>query len=205
MGNLSKDAAEKLREKAILLAGNHTKTAMELAEVLYNTYYGEVNYAGGNLQLWEAWGFKSWFDYVENELGIHQNTAAGYRRTYEVFEIKCAGEWDKKSGVSFTKMKALARVVNKVNVNSWLKKAKTMSCCELEDAVLASIYGKQKSGVTRHFSAFLTDRELIKINSILEVGYQKFPNCERRGEVLTKILEEWDHKAAKLKVVKKSA
>lgn len=200
---MSIDTANKLRSQALKVFTNATRASFAMAAMLYETYYGTIQSGDGSklgresIPLWEAWGFKSWNDYAERELEIHQSTAASYRRVHEVFQIKIGGNWDSKYSVSFTKLRALCRVVTPENVNVWLKRASKMSCCEVDEAVQAVLHGKKRAGANRHFAVFLTNRELIQINSIIEVGHQKFPEVERRGEILTKILEQWNQLSAK--------
>lgn len=168
-----------------------------MAEAVYELYYGDVEMGGGSMPLWSFFGYKSWFDYVETEIGMHVSTAAGYRMVHDVFMVRLEGKWDRSVMPSFTKMKALIRVVDAKNVNAWLKRANSLSCCALEEEILEFLYGKRKSGATRHFAAMLTGRQLTAVNSIIEVGRQEFPELETRGDVLTKILEQWDMAVAK--------
>lgn len=189
--------ANSLREKAVLLRSRERSSQMETASVIYDLYYGDVTIGGGSMPLWSFFGYSSWFDYVETEVGMHVSTAAGYRMVHDVFMVRLKGKWDPELMPSFTKLKALTRVVDAKSVNSWFRRANSVSCCLLEEEVLEHLYGKQKAGASRHFSALLTDRQLASVNSIIEVGRHEFPELESRGDVLTKILEQWDAAVAK--------
>jgi hypothetical protein len=194
---LTQANANKLREKIIGLTVQETKCQLEVAEAVYELYYGTVAVGNGELPLYKFFGYPSWFAYVEEEVGLHVTTAASYRMVHDVFMIQLKGKWDASLIPSFTKMKALTRVVDAKNVNAWLRKAKRLSCCALEEEILEALYGKQKKGANRHFLAMLTDRQFTAVNSIIEIGRQEFPDLETRGEVLTKILEQWDAAVAK--------
>jgi len=205
---LGKAAASALRKAAIEKSEQTTQSVIELAEVLWRTYYDQVNIGGNAIPLWEAWDYKSWYDYVERELGIHQSTAAGFRRIHEVFNVDLAGSWDKAKTPSYTKLKILARVVTKANVNSWLIKASKLSCCELEDEAMHYLYGRKRSGRLHNFVAYVTKTELRKIKEVIETARGDFEDMDRRGEVLVKVLEEWQNihkRTRKLRVVKSKA
>jgi len=193
----TQSSANKLRDKVVLLCSQERKAQLEVAEAVYDLYYGEVEVGGGTMPLWEFFGHSSWFDFVETEVGLHVTTAAGYRSVHYAFMVVLQGKWDRSLMVSFTKMKALARVVDAKNVNFWLKRAGSMSCCQLEEEIEEHLHGKRKAGAHRHFTAMLTTRQLASVNAIIEVGRQEFPELETRGEVLTRILEQWDAAVSK--------
>ena len=165
---------------------------MHLAGFLHETYVGTAEVGDGELPLWEAWGFKSWGDYVEHELQIHASTASSSRRAYEMFEISLGGIWKGWPQVSFTKLKALCRVVNTKNAKAWLKKASEMSACQLEEEIQHSIYGRERSGPTKTFVAHMPSSSLKEAKRILEDARAEFPEADRRGDVLIQVLRQWD-------------
>ncbi|HEY8097166.1 MAG TPA: hypothetical protein VIE65_13870 [Methylobacter sp.] len=190
---ISQVAANKLREKALGLVVQDTKCQLEIAETLYELYYGTVEVGGGELALYKFFGYPSWFAYVEEEVGMHITTSHIYRNVHDIFMIRLKGKWDIDLMPSWTKMKALARLsfeLDAKNVNSWLKKAKRMPACALEEEIDEALYGRQKKGAHRHFLAMLTDRQLTSANAVIELGRQEFEkeSLEMRGE---RILEQW--------------
>ncbi len=193
----TQSTANKLRERITILCGQERKAQLEVAEAVYELYYGTVEVGGGELPLWSFFGHKSWFDDVETEVGMHVSTAAGYRMIHDVFMVRLKGKWDLDNIASFTKMKALTRVVEPTTVNAWLKRANVLTCCALEEEILEHMYGKRKAGAHRRFTALLTNRQLASVNAVIEVGRQEFPELESRGAVLSKILEQWDAAVAK--------
>jgi hypothetical protein len=196
-GSYTQASANSLREKAVLLRARERGSQLETASVIYDLYYGDVEIGKGFMPLWKFFGYDSWFDYVETEVGMHVSTAAGYRMVHDVFMVRLKGKWDPEIMPSFTKLKALTRVVDAKSVNSWFRRANSVSCCLLEEEVLEHLYGKKKSGANRHFTALLTDRQITSVNSIIEIGRKEFPELESRGDILTKILEQWDAAVAK--------
>ncbi len=164
-----------------------------MAEVIHDLYYGTVEVGGGELPVFKFFGYPSWFAYVEEEIGLHVTTAHSYRIVHDVFSVQLKGKWDPELIASFTKMKALARVVDAKNVNSWLRKAGRLSSCALEEEVLEALHGKRKRGANRHFLTMLTDRQLSSVNAVIELGRQEFApqGLVSRGDVLARILEQW--------------
>jgi hypothetical protein len=195
---LSKAFAQRLRERAVQLANADTKARLELGQALHELYYGAVEVAGGELAVWKFFGHDSWFDYVETEVGLHVSTAAGYRLVWDVFGVKLDGAWDKSINVSFTKLKAILPVVNAKNVNAWLRRAEKHTCCELEDLVHVERFGNRRRRATRHFTALLTDQQLTEINTVLELARDRFPKVKTRGDLLLRIVGEWDAAARKV-------
>lgn len=190
---LNQSTANSLRNRVLALVAKEGFARLELAEALYELYYGVVEVGGGELPLYKFFGHSSWFEYVETEVGLHVSTAAGYRLVHDVFGIKLRGAWDTSLTQSFTKLKALARVVNERNVNAWLKKAQRLSCCALEEEIAEHLTGRRRRGAHRHFTALLTDRQLARANAILHQAADQFPDgsWDSRGELLLRILEQW--------------
>jgi hypothetical protein len=205
MTTLNKGAADTVRRKAQEASEKTTKSVMDLAAALWDTFHNDVTVGGQSVQLWEAWGFESWFDYAERELGIHQTTAAAYRRIHEVFEVELKDAWDKGLTASYTKMKSLCRVVTRTSANAWLRKAAKLSCCELEEEVTLALYGKTRGGAVHSFLANVTKTELAKINQVLSEAREASDEPERRGKVLTRILEEWQTIHQRAKRVRRAA
>ncbi len=208
MSTLNSKSADSLRQRAVDATSQATKSVVHLSGVLWETYHNDVMVGGLPTPLWEAWGHTTWFEYVEHELGIHQSTAAAYRRIHEIFEIELEGKWDKNLCASFTKMKALVRVVTKTNVNSWLKKAAKMGCCQLDEEINNALFGKVRVHAVHTFLTTVTKKELREINKVLAIARESFPETERRGAVLVKVLEEWNNihsRTRRAKSVKRSA
>lgn len=193
---MNQSNANKLRTRIVELVQQEKRASFEIAEAIYELYYGtaEVGGAGDEMPLYEFFGFKSWFQYVETEVGMHVSTAQGYRMVHDVFMIRLKDKWDSSVNVSFTKLKALTKLRDKLdgrNVNSWLKRASEMTACALEDEIALELYGRRRGGAHRHFLAMLTDRQLTEMNTILAQAYDEFPDVDKRGDVLMKIVSQW--------------
>jgi hypothetical protein len=158
-----------------------------MCEVLYDTFYDTVSTDDGKLvAVWSDWDHGSWEEFVEVEAGMHKETGAAYRRVWEVFYIELAGHWDEKHLVSITRLKTLAPHVTKRNVESWLKKAKTMSCCALNHAV------RGDAGNYKTVSMSMTESEAAEFDAIVDVGRREWEGS--RGSVVMEIIREWAKK-----------
>lgn len=158
---------------------------MDVCWAVYETYIAQAVIGGREVPVWQAWGYDSWQAFVGIELGLHFTTAYGYRRIWETFYVKLAGSWDTKNLLPLTKMRILcAAKMDKRNVNTWLRKAKTMTCSQL----VAAVYGTEE---LHTFVASVTGSELTKLQAVIDEAREAFGNDLPRGEVLVKIAEEW--------------
>src|SRR5512135_900320 len=190
---ISSTKADSLRQKAVNIVQEETKKILELAEVLWETWAYDVKVNGIDTPLWTAWDHDTWEQYVEVELGIHMTTAANFRRMHEIYNIELKGsiEPEAMEGISYTKLKIMTRVVTKKNVNAWLRRAKKMSCCGLEEEVMHAIYGSGKVGAVHTLAILCTKREQKRARDIIQ-QYQSDNQVRRPGAALMAILEEWN-------------
>ena len=194
MTTLSTQNANLLRKKAVDATKQNTKSVLILAEVLWNTFRYNVKFNGIESSLWVAWGYKTWFEYVEHELGIHQSTAAAFRRIHEIFQIELEGSFDKElfDQLSATKLRALCKVVNKKNVNSWLRRAAKMSCCALDESILVAQNGGIRANSTHTLAILCTKTEQKKMRDIITEA-KELMGLERPGATLLRVLQEWNN------------
>jgi hypothetical protein len=166
---LSTADANKLRKQATEAVESNTNSVLLMAIVLWNTYRYNVKVDGIESPLWVAWGHETWLEYVEHELGIHQSTATAFRRIHEVFNIELNGCWERAEFDKFsaTKLKALCKVVNKKNVNGWIRRAAKLSCCELDEAILESQNGGVRADAIHTLAILCTASEQKKMRSII--------------------------------------
>jgi hypothetical protein len=169
------------------------EAAFHLCELLYESFVSVVNTDQGWKFVWEYWGYKSWFDFVEIDVGLHEATAYSYKKIWEVFGIELAGSWDFADVLPVTKMRLLSIAdINKRNVKSWLGRAQRMSCCELQ----AEVYGTE---VQSTLAVLVTKRELQTINKALDAARADYeePKKVTRGELLVGIIKDWQKTRAK--------
>lgn len=192
-------AAKDLRAKALDLAQRSSTMQLQLAEVLYHTFWDTVRSEEYEIPIWEIWKFESWNDYVEGELGLHTTSARQLRHVHETFEVQLAGKWDRSLVASVTKMKALCRVVRPGDVNDWLRRAKKLTCCQLDEAINAVLYGEEERQELRTFAATLTPKEMKKVKASVERVCEELNIT--RGEALVRICADYEklHAATQLR------
>lgn len=182
---ISQAGAKALLDKVRQVVEISSQANFDLCQILYETDRAVVSVGGDIVFAYQTWGYKTWFDFVEEEVGLHEMTANAYRRVYEVFGVELAGAWDHGKPLPITKMKTLtAANLTKANVRSWLKKAEKMTCCQL----VAEVYGTEEM---RHFSASVTKRGLSDINRAMEAARDSFGEDLPKGDLLVKMLNEW--------------
>jgi hypothetical protein len=185
--------ADSLRERAMDAVRKDTKSVLELAEVLWETWAYDVKVSGIDTPLWVAWGHDSWEQYVEVELGIHMTTASKFRRMHVVYgiELKDVIDAAEMDGLSATKLNILTRVVTKSNINKWFRRAKKISCCSLEEDVMHAMYGDTKVGAVHTLAILCTKKEQKRARDIIQQA-QADMELKRPGAALLAILEEWN-------------
>lgn len=184
---LTKKQADALRSKFDSATRASAEAAFHLCELLYESFVSVVNTDQGWKFVWEYWGYKTWFDFVEIEVGMHETTAHTYKKVWEVFGVELLNAWDFSELLPITKMRILSAAdINKRNVKSWFAKAKRMSCCELQ----AEVYGTE---VQHTLAVNVTKRELQAINKALNVARSDYENPKKvtRGELLVGIIKDW--------------
>lgn len=182
---LTKKRADLLRTKVQDIVESHAQGSMDLCWALYEIDHTVVRVAGNLVPVWETWGYKTWDDFVGKEVGLHPHTAHLYKRVWEVFYVDLAGAWDANLRLGITKMRILcAANLNRKNVNSWLKKAKGMTCAKL----LAEVYDTQE---LHSFTASVTSREMAQLKKGVEAAREAFGEDLPRGQALVKIVNEW--------------
>lgn len=206
MSTLTVTNSNSLRKRAIEVTEQNTKSVLQLAEVLWETYTHDVKIGGNVIALWAAWDYSDWFQYVEVELGIHQTTAAIFRRMHEVYNIDLKDSFDSgvMDGISATKLKILTRVVTRKNINAWLRKAAKLSCCGLEEEVDDAVHGSGRPGAIHTLAVTCTKSEQKKARAIINKAMIDL-GADRPGKALLQILEEWSQIHSRTKSARAAA
>jgi len=177
--------ADALLERIKSVVAESSKSNFDLCQVLYESNRAVVSVGGTIVFAYETWGYKTWFDFVEAEVGLHEQSANAYVRVYEVFGVELAGAWDTGKPLPITKMRILAAAdLTKSNVKAWMKKAEKMTCCKL----VSEIYGTAELA---HFHASVSKRGLSDINRALQAARDSFGEDLPKGDLLVKALNEW--------------
>ncbi len=154
------------------------------ASLMHQVYYSGI---GDELKpVYELWGYDTWHDYVENELGIHVGTANSMVTTAHFFLVRMEGAFKVKEHLlSRQRMRALANhrdKVTKANLNNWVTQARNMTVCALEH----KLEGRHNHGtkkVTFELSEF--DHKLLKtaLDELMATG-----EYDTRGQALLSVL-----------------
>lgn len=176
-------AESKMLRKAIQnVAEEHAKVWFKLCEMIHRVYYSGI---GDELApVYEGWGFESWEDYVEEELGCHITTANSMRRCYHFFGVQMKGTW-KKQILSRQRMCVLADSpkVDKGNLNEWIRKAINLPICALE----SELFDRTDRRVSASFSMTMKNKTIVDkgIDALMD-QIDKDGEClfETRGEAL---------------------
>jgi hypothetical protein len=141
------EAAEnELRAKGKVLNRSIEETYWELAKVLYEVYDGVP---GGfrdsarevKKELFRKWGYQSFEEWCEREVGILSRSARSLRYAYWWFEIELELSEEQKDhirNIGRSKVYLLSGFVTNETFDSWLKKAKEMTHDELKKSIVAA-------------------------------------------------------------------
>lgn len=191
---ITKTAAKRLRKKAKALSEESTRISLDLCEVLYESYYACVHHEGEIIPAWDLWGFDSWEHFVEKELGLHKGRAHNKRRVWSRMMVDLVDHWDTNLKLSFTKLRTLSchtSIVTHKTVDSWTRKALTMTCCELDLALQGHV------GEMTSFTVALDKHEAVELKNILAMARTNPVGLRRRGEAIMAIAREWVELRAK--------
>lgn len=144
-------AEVELRERTKVAAKQVDTAYWELGQALYEVYdgvpggYRELMKGEGakeaRIELFKKWGYGSFEEYCEREVGMQRRSASNIRYAYYWFKIELdlgAEIIDQLKSLGRSKLYLLAGFVQKDNVMSWLEKAKEMTHEELKKVIVAS-------------------------------------------------------------------
>lgn len=123
-----------IREDAKHLARNIEQTYMALAKILF-----EVSDATKKTPLFQTWGYSSFTDYAEKELGIKSAKAQYLKKIYYRLEVELSGlDTEIKARITklgLTKVRHLVRVLTVNNCIEWVERAESETALSLQMAV----------------------------------------------------------------------
>lgn len=139
----SEEWSDKLRRKAKDLSNRINRDYMDLGEILYTVWDTPID---GNPQkppVYTAWGYTTFSDYAEQELGLHRRNAEHLRRIYYVLEKELKGLNPilrrKFVGLGRSKARELVRVLTMQNAEEWITMAERVSYKELLATIKQSL------------------------------------------------------------------
>lgn len=142
------EAEEALRKEAKALVREIEKKYWDLGRVLYDVYdgvpggYRSLMSGDGALTkrqaLFNKWGYNSFGEYCEREVGIRRRTGENIRYAYYWFSIHLdvnTGILNKVRALGRSKVYQLAGFVNSQNIEEWIKRAESLTFDELVKAI----------------------------------------------------------------------
>lgn len=99
---------------------------------------GRDLYLAYHRRLYSKWGYDTFTDYVEREVGIAKTRAERLRRIWTKYVKQLNVTPAALSGVGFTNAFTMLSVVDSTNVHTWIEKAKNSAWRELDLAVQAA-------------------------------------------------------------------
>jgi hypothetical protein len=140
----------KVRRRARQLVKTLDTGYMELAEILYTVWDTPINGDPKNAGIFHAWGYKSFSDYAEGELGLHRRKAERLRRIWFDLHVRLA-DMDKKLRrriieMGWSKSREIIRVLSIENAEQWVEMAENLSYPELMAAIQKAVEEQEKAG-----------------------------------------------------------
>lgn len=185
--SIDKRASDKLRADVRGTAKRQGALDWELAALLYQTFTATVRVGDSFLPVYQEWGWQTWEDYVETEVGLHKRTAKSYVLVYETFEIKLKGAYDERTlPQSFGVLRDLCAVVNRKNVKDWFRKTSGKSRCDVVEMIEAEAYGGQPRAMAE-LRVTMTKKQRKLVQRAIEAVRQAYPQFSTDGECLAEM------------------
>jgi hypothetical protein len=191
---LTQRKADLLLERIRSAVGSGAQAAFDLCWLLHECDRSIVYVGDDPVFVYETWGYSTWFDFVETEVGVHEQTANVYRKVGRVFGEELQGSWDAGEPLPVTKMAILAAWpgLDRKNVQSRINWARGKTCCQMQRELLGS-----DRPVRMAFG--VSESEQRDINKAIELARSKFDEGDAmtRGELVANILQQWAQIAKK--------
>jgi hypothetical protein len=133
----TKKWATGLRARAKALVKKLEDGYMDLAKLLWQVYDTPVDGDPKNKPLFMEWGFRSFGEYAEQELGIHQRKAERLRKIWKALvDLDLGPDFQSRvARLGWTKVRELIRVMTDTNAEEWVAKAEHYNYLQVTAAV----------------------------------------------------------------------
>lgn len=139
----AKAASLQIRARARELAHDLEHGYLELAKLLYDIYDRSEDGDAKNPPLFVTWGYNTFSEYVDQELGFAIRKAQRLRLIWFKLTVELQGLPPKLKqrliDLGWSKLRELVRVLTPQNTSEWVDKAENMSFVQLEKAVRAQV------------------------------------------------------------------
>lgn len=198
VATISEAESLEIRNKIKELKAQIDSNYFDLAGFLYQAY---------DQDLYRQWGFDTFKDYIENEVGFGARKAQYLIGIWDHFvnEVGDPSVIEKVKPLGWTKVKELKDVVNASNVDEWVKKAGEMNAMTLAEAARAALKtdfddsgvdgtngGSSPDGVdvAKTISFKLFKEQFDNVNSALERSAE-LTNSTKKGHLLDTICTDY--------------
>lgn len=94
----------------------------------------------GKESWWKDDGYETFRAFIEDRFGLHYRKAMYLIGIYGAL-VESGVEWEKLSGIGWSKVKEIADIITVENVDEWVEKAKSMTVLQLQEAGKAAKTG----------------------------------------------------------------
>jgi len=135
----TKKWANRVRKEAKELVFDVENINMRLAKILYEIYAIPEDRDPFKKPIYVVWGFGTFYEYVEAELGIHRKKADRLKRIWYKIEVDLDLAPDLKDrilGLGVSKVRELVRVLKEDTAEEWIEQAETHNYTDLLRMIL---------------------------------------------------------------------
>jgi len=183
-----KQRVKQVRRDILTLKNNIESSYFELAKLLYEVYENEY---------FKEWGFEDFEEYCHKELEFGERKGRYLVSVWYHLVIKNEfedKELEKLKDIGWTKVRALIRVVNKDNLDEWVKQATSMTAEKLDlktkQIVLEQTASEEVEGEIvkemKRFTCVLVDDQIKVVEKAFEIA-GKIAKSDKRGHLLSLI------------------
>lgn len=183
--------SNRVRGRAKELAKQLEMGYMELAKILYQVYDTQVRLGedyGPIVPIYTTWGYKTFSEYAEKELGLHHRKAERLRSIWYKLEIELSGLSDitreRIVRIGWTKVRELIRVLTVKNADDWVEQGEKLSYPELYEAI--RLYQEQKA----QKNAVSPEDEDIPVPAVDHLSFEHFALYEAQAGTVRTALKE---------------
>ncbi|MFH1739095.1 MAG: hypothetical protein ABIH23_08810 [bacterium] len=183
--------ADEVRTEIKMLAKKMAKDGQNLMELLW-----EVKDQG----YYTDYGFKTWEDYVQSEVGIKPRNAYMLKRVWEAFHIKGGLPASEVRQIPYTKGDIVASEVTPDNAKEWAAKAKNTRGDDLRKTVRNRREERKETADPdekevpqekfKRFMVYLSPKQTETVNLALAAAAKK-AESDKENHQLAQICGEW--------------
>lgn len=162
---IPKAQQDDLRNKAKTLSKALEQGYMELAKILYEVFSTPIDNDPKNPPMYMAWGYTSFTQYADEELGLDRRKAERLRAIWYRLSVELCDLDDitraRIINLGWTKVRELIRVLTLRNAQEWVEKAEGCSQQELQNAVRVYIEKRESLKAQRFAESQARQEQVI--------------------------------------------